>query len=124
MQLIDVDRFNRRWPGRERVKISRREAGKRIAFENEIDPQVLFCRIPKRNLPADCEQNWPMENDQERRAYSEANHYATPSPVASHPCLILFSHERSLLPPRRRAKGKWRRRHAALLRHCVQRPLA
>ena len=37
MQLVDVDRFNRRGSGRERMKVSRREAGKGIAFQTEID---------------------------------------------------------------------------------------
>jgi hypothetical protein len=48
-----------------------------------------------------------MKNDQKRRANSEANHHATPNAVALPRCLILFSHERSLLPPRERAKRKW-----------------
>ena len=93
MQLVDVDRFNRRWPSRERVKIPCCETGKHIPFENEIDLEVRFRRIPKRNLPADCVQNWSMKNNHERRAYSEADQQTMPNPtVASHLFVIVFGH--------------------------------
>src|SRR6266581_8894550 len=64
-----------------------------------------------------------MENDQQSHADSEANHHATPNPVASHPCLILFSHERSLLPPCRRGKGKCPTPATVPVSHCVPRAL-
>jgi len=45
-----------------------------------------------------------MENDQQSHADSEANHHATPDPVACHPCLIFFSHraESIAAPPQRK----------------------
>src|SRR5438093_3858450 len=65
-----------------------------------------------------------MENDQQSHADSEANHHAPPEPVACHPCLTLFSHERSLLPPRRRGKGKCPTSAMVPVSHCVPRALA
>src|SRR5881392_2618807 len=64
-----------------------------------------------------------MENDQQSHADSEANHHAPPKPVACHPCLIFFSHERSLLPPCRRGKGKCPTPATVPVSHCVPRAL-
>src|SRR5437773_4999529 len=65
-----------------------------------------------------------MENDQQSHADSEANHHAPPKPVACHPCLIFFSHERSLLRPCRRGKGKCPTPATVPVSHCVPRALA
>ena len=81
MQLVDVDRFNRRRPGRERVKISRRETGKGIAFQAEINLQVFSAGVSKRDLPPYCQQKWPMENYQEHDSDTEADHHTTPNPT-------------------------------------------
>src|SRR5438105_3405655 len=64
-----------------------------------------------------------MENDQQSHADSEANHHAPPKPVACHPCLIFFSHERSLLRPCRRGKGKCPTPATVPVSHCVPRAL-
>jgi hypothetical protein len=88
------------------VKIPDRYVAKRISFDTKISLQIFFCGVVQHNSAADCEENWPMENCQQSHACSEANHHTTPKPVACHPCLILFSHEASLLPPRPRAKSK------------------
>src|SRR5215467_7220126 len=52
MQLVDVDRFNRRWSSRERVKISRCETGKRIALQAKISFQVFLGSVMQRNPAA------------------------------------------------------------------------
>jgi hypothetical protein len=43
-----------------------------IAFETEIDLQILFGRVTQRNSPSHCHQDRPMKNDQEHRANSQA----------------------------------------------------
>jgi hypothetical protein len=49
--------------------------------------------VLQHNFPADCQQNWPMENDQKSRAYSEADQQTMPNPtVASHLFVIVFGH--------------------------------
>jgi hypothetical protein len=67
---------------------------------------LLGC-VPQRDIAPDRQQNWPMENDQEREPDRETHHHATPKPVARHLCLIVFSHGATLLPVCGRAKRKW-----------------
>jgi len=43
----------------------------------------------QRNLSADCQQNWPVQNDQEDRAYSDADPHTAPKPPMV-PCLGLI----------------------------------
>jgi hypothetical protein len=60
------------------------------------------------NFPADCQQNWPMKNDQKRDANNQTGDHATPKPpVTPRLCLIVLGHKATLLPVCRRAKRKW-----------------
>src|SRR6059036_3847525 len=105
IELVDIDRFYGRRSGREGVKVSCSEMTERIAFETEVDLQVLFGRVTQRNLPPHCHQNWPVENNQERRAYNNAGHHTPPRlPMAPRLCVIVLGHGAILLPPRCRAK--------------------
>jgi hypothetical protein len=62
------------------------------------------------NFPADCQQNWPMKNDQKRDANNQTGDHATPKPpVTPRLCLIVLGHKATLLPECRRAKRKWHR---------------
>jgi hypothetical protein len=109
MQLIDVDGFNRRWPSWECMKISRRKTGKGIALQTEIDLYVFSAGVSKRDLSANCQQNWSMKNDQEHRTNGQAGDHTTPKlPVTPLLRLVVFGHRAILLPLYLRAKGKCR----------------
>ncbi len=106
MQLVDVDRLNRRRSSWERMDISRRKTGKGIAFEAEIDLQVFSAGVSERNLPPYCQQNWPVQNQQEHYADTQPGHHTTPNPpVTTRVCLIVFGHRATLLPPCERANA-------------------
>src|SRR5215831_19609318 len=78
IQRIHVDRFDRRWPDRHRVKISDGQITERIAFESEIHLQVLFRSVANREVPNGGQQNWSMKNDQKSHACRDANHHPSP----------------------------------------------
>jgi hypothetical protein len=66
----------------------------RIAFQTKIDFQILSGSVPKYDLPSGCQQNRAMKNDQERRAYNEADQHTMPNPTgAPHLFLIVFGHQ-------------------------------
>jgi hypothetical protein len=86
------------------MKISRRKTGKGIAFEAEIDLQVFSAGVSERNLSPDCQQNWPVQNQQEHYPDTQPGHHATPNPpVTPRVCLIVLGHGATLLPPCERA---------------------
>jgi hypothetical protein len=81
----------------------------RIAFETEIDLQVLLGRVAQRDLPPHRHQDWPMKKDQKHHANSQAGHHAAPqAPVPPRLCLIMLGHNAILLPPCHRAKTNYR----------------
>lgn len=109
MQLVDVDRFNRRWSSRERVKISRCETGKRIALQAKISFQVFLGSVMQRNPSADSQQNWPMKNHNQRRGYGKREQRpaaAGPTPpVRLRLCLTVFGHQGDFISAL--TKSKW-----------------
>ena len=89
------------------MNISKRQIAEKIPFQTKIDLQILVASVPKADLPGCGQQNWPMKNDQEPRAYREANHQPAPDvPVASFLGLIALSHRATLLPAMSQSKDQ------------------
>jgi hypothetical protein len=107
VEIIDINRFDSRRTNRKRVEIPDRDAAERIPFNAKIRLQVFACGITEHNSSTDCEQNWPMKNDQERHEDEKAGDHATPKPpVTPRLCLIVLGHGTILLPVCHRAKRK------------------
>jgi hypothetical protein len=58
-------------------------------------------------LSADPQQDRPVKNNQEHRAYGKADPHTAPKPVTPRLCLMVLGHGAILLPLRPRGKGKW-----------------
>ena len=78
VEIVDINRFDSRRTNRERVKIADCDAAKRIPLDAKVSLQIFVCGITEHNSSTDCQQNWPMKNDQEPHAYHEANHHPPP----------------------------------------------
>ena len=67
----------------------------------------MFCRVVQHNSPADRQQDWPMNKDQQCDANNQTGDHATPKPpVTPRLCLIVLGHAATLLPLCPRAKSK------------------
>ena len=105
VEIIDINRFDSRRTNRERVKIADCDAAERIPFDAKVSLQIFVCGITDHNSSTNCEQNWPMKNDQECDANKQAGYHATPKPpVTPRLRLIVLGHGAILLPVCRRAK--------------------
>jgi hypothetical protein len=67
----------------------------------------VFRRVVEHNPPADCQQDWPMNKDQQSDKNKQAADHATPKPpVTPRLCLIVLGHGATLLPLCPGAKSK------------------
>jgi hypothetical protein len=60
------------------VQIPHRQVREDIPFKAKIGLQVFSGSVMQRDLPADCQQNWPMKNCEERHAHSKRRRRASP----------------------------------------------
>jgi len=88
------------------VQISYGQIREEISLEAKIGLQIFSRGVTQRNLSADCQQDWTMENCQKRHAHSKRRHCATPWSARLRLCLTVFGHYGDCISTLTKKKGQ------------------